>query len=113
MIKAQASILAALAGLDASALTIERAIAKKETESAVLIVGPVEVHLPLAGMVDREAEHSRLRKELADVQAQIDRLEKLLGGDFASKAPQVVVAKERERLAGFKETAEKLRAQLH
>jgi valyl-tRNA synthetase len=38
-------------------------------------------------------------------------LEKLLGSDFASKAPAQVVQKERERLAAFQETAGKLRAQ--
>jgi valyl-tRNA synthetase len=39
-------------------------------------------------------------------------VEQLLASDFGSKAPAVVVNKERERLAALKETAEKLRAQL-
>jgi valyl-tRNA synthetase len=39
-------------------------------------------------------------------------LEKLLGSDFANKAPAPVVQKERERLAAFQETAGKLREQL-
>ena len=59
-----------------------------------------------------EAERARLSKELADTQSQIERLEKLLAGDFAGKAPAAVVAKEREKLAAYKETAEKLKAQL-
>jgi len=33
-------------------------------------------------------------------------LEKLLGSDFANKAPAQVVQKERERLAAFQDTAE-------
>lgn len=32
--------------------------------------------------------------------------------DFADKAPAPVVAKEREKLAGYKETAEKIKVQL-
>ena len=78
----------------------------------MLVVGPVEVYLPFSGMVDAEAERARLTKELADTQSQIDRLEKLLSGDFAGKAPAPVVAKEREKLAAYKETAEKLKAQV-
>ncbi len=112
LIREQSQNLALLAALDASTLRIERTIKDKPAESAILVVGPVEIHLPLAGMVDQGEERRRLTKELADVQAQIDRLETLLGGDFAQKAPAPVVQKERERLAGFKETAERLRAQL-
>ena len=78
----------------------------------MLVVGPVEIYLPFSGMVDLEAERARLSKELADTQSQIERLEKLLAGDFAGKAPAPVVAKEREKLAAYKETAEKLRTQL-
>jgi valyl-tRNA synthetase len=42
----------------------------------------------------------------------VARLEKLLAGDFANKAPAPVVAKEREKLSAYKETAEKLKSQL-
>ena len=50
--------------------------------------------------------------ELTATQAQIARLENLLAGDFASKAPAAVVQKEREKLAAYRQTAEKLRSQL-
>jgi valyl-tRNA synthetase len=63
-------------------------------------------------MVNLEEERGRLQKELAENQAQMDRLEKLLGSDFAHKAPAPVVQKERDRLAAFQETAAKLKAQL-
>jgi valyl-tRNA synthetase len=72
----------------------------------------VEIYIPLSGMVDLEEERNRLQKELTEAQAQITRLEKLLGSDFADKAPQAVVQKERDRLAEFKETASKIEAQL-
>ncbi len=72
----------------------------------------MEIHIPLSGMLDLEEERKRLEKELAETQVQIERLEKLLGSDFANKAPAAVVQKERESLAAFKETAGKLQAQL-
>ena len=63
-------------------------------------------------MIDLANEKSRLEKELKDTESQIERLEKLLSSDFANKAPASVVGKEREKLAAFKETAQKLRSQL-
>jgi valyl-tRNA synthetase len=72
----------------------------------------VEIHLPLAGMVDLTEEKTRLEKELKEAESHIQRLEKLLAGDFASKAPAHLVAKEREKLVDYQETAEKIKAQL-
>ena len=57
-------------------------------------------------------ERARLEKDLAEANSQIQRLEKLLSSPFAQKAPAHVVDKEREKLAGFQETAEKIKAQL-
>ncbi len=73
-----------------------------------LVVSGVEIYLPLADLVDVETERARLQKELSEVQSQIDRLEKLLGSDFANKAPALVVEKERQKLATFQETARKI-----
>jgi valyl-tRNA synthetase len=108
----QAAMIAALAGLDAAQLKISETLEKKPEGSVALVVGAVEMHLPLAGMVDLDAGGGRLSKELADSQSQIERLEQLLTSDFASKAPASVVAKERERLAALREKAKKLKAQL-
>jgi valyl-tRNA synthetase len=77
-----------------------------------LTVGPVEVHVMLDAAVDTGQERARVERELAEVQAQIDRLEGLLASDFATRAPAHVVGKEREKLAGYRETQAKLRRQL-
>ncbi|MBN1450009.1 MAG: valine--tRNA ligase [Anaerolineales bacterium] len=108
----QAKVMAALAGLDESQTQIAASLKAKPEGAAALVVGPVEIYLPLAGMVDLEQERARLQKELAEAESQIVRLEKLLTGDFANRAPEAVVAKEREKLTAYKETAEKIKAQL-
>jgi len=112
LLQEQAAVIAALAGLDAAAVEIRPAFERKPEQVVALVVGPVEIFLPLAGLADLEAERARLQKELAEVEVQIARLEKLLASDFAVKAPPPVVQKEREKLAAYQETAEKLRAQI-
>ncbi|HEX8990257.1 MAG TPA: valine--tRNA ligase [Anaerolineales bacterium] len=112
LLRQQSAVIAALAGLDPARLSILSTLPKKPGESAVLVVGTVEIYLPLSGMVDEDAERARLSKELAETQSQIARLEKLLDSDFANKAPAPVVAKEREKLKAYKETADKLQGQL-
>jgi valyl-tRNA synthetase len=112
LLRAQLETIAALAGLDAARLEINEEIQAKASETVVLVVGPAEIHLPLAGMIDASVERDRLSKELAEVESQINRLEKLLSTDFASKAPPAIVDKEREKLAVYRDTAGKLEAQL-
>lgn len=112
LLQEQALTIAALAGLDPSQLTILSSLKDKPAESSVLVVGSLEIYLPVSGMVDAEAEHARLKKELAETQSQIERLEKLLASDFGNKAPAPVVAKERRKLAAYLETAGKIKAQL-
>jgi valyl-tRNA synthetase len=109
----QSKVLASLAGLSEAELSIAPSLADKPRDSVALVVGPVEIYLPLAGLVDLAEEKTRLEKELKEAESHIQRLEKLLAGDFANKAPAHLVAKEREKLAGYQETAEKIKAQLN
>jgi valyl-tRNA synthetase len=112
LLKAQAKVIAALSGLNEAELKIEDSLKSKPQDSIALVVGSVEIHVPLAGMVDLANEKARLDKDLKEAEAQIERLEKLLSSDFANKAPGALVQKEREKLAGYKDTAEKIKAQL-
>jgi valyl-tRNA synthetase len=112
LLNEQAQVMVALAGLEESQMEISASLKEKLEGSAALVVGPVEIYLPLAGMVDLEQERARLNRELTEAESQITRLENLLASDFARKAPDAVVAKEREKLTAYKETAEKIRAQL-
>jgi len=112
LLKDQAQMIASLAGLDFSLLTIQESMTEKPEDAAVLVVGSVEIYIPLAGTVDLAADKPRLEKELKEAQSHIERLEKLLSSDFANKAPAALVQKEREKLDGYKDTAEKIKAQL-
>ncbi|HEY3477043.1 MAG TPA: class I tRNA ligase family protein, partial [Anaerolineales bacterium] len=112
LLKEQSGMLALLAGLSETELTILPSLAEKPGNAAALVVGAAEIYLPLAGMVDLAEEKARLEKELKEAQSHIERLEKLLAGDFASKAPAALVQKERDKLHTYKETAEKIKAQL-
>jgi valyl-tRNA synthetase len=112
LLQEQARVIASLSGLDEAQLTIAESLKDKPKDSVTLVIGSIEIHIPLAGMVDLAEEKSRLEKELRETESHIERLEKLLGSDFANKAPAPVVQKERDKLAGYRETAGKIKAQL-
>ena len=112
LLNEQSSVIAALAGLNQSQISNLQSLAEKPSDSVSLVVGSVEIYLPLAGMVDLAEDKSRLEKELKEAESHIERLEKLLAGDFANKAPAALVQKERDKLAGYKDTAEKIKSQL-
>ena len=112
ILESQKATLCSLANLEPASLKIVSKLEKNIENSVSLVVAGVEVFLPLSDLVDPEQEKARLAKELEETRNQIDRLEKLLGSDFGSKAPAAVVEKERGRLAAFKETAVKLEQQL-
>jgi valyl-tRNA synthetase len=112
MIESQQETFVSLAGVDPDAFIIIDKPIEPSEDHVTLVVAPVEITLPLAGLVDVEAERERLEKELVEAQSQIDRLEKLLASPFADKAPPDVVQKERVKLAEYKETAKRLEQQL-
>jgi len=82
---------------------------KRGSEMGDAVYSDADLLLYSRLMAQRRA---RLEKDQAEVGAQIERLETLLSSPFAEKAPAAVVQKEREKLAGYQETAAKLRAQL-
>ncbi len=112
LMQSQKQIFSSLAGVDPNGLKIIEKPLTPSDDRVTLVVTPVEISLPLAGLVDVEAERERLEKELADAVSQIERLEKLLASPFAQKAPEEVVNKERDRLTEYRETAERIRQQL-
>jgi valyl-tRNA synthetase len=107
----QRAVLCALAKLDADALSIQLAI-EPPAQAATVVVGDVVAYLPLAGLVDLEAERGRLSKTLAGIEDRIDRSRTLLAGEFAQKAPDHVVQRERDKLADLQAERAKLKERL-
>ena len=69
-------------------------------DSAIALVGGMKLLIPMAGLIDKDAELARLDKEIARLVGEIARIEqKLSNPSFVDKAPAAVVEKERARLA--------------
>lgn len=80
--------------------------------SATALVGKMEVLVPMAGLIDKDAELTRLQKELDRLSGEIKRVEgKLANEKFVANAPEAVVAKEREKIAAAQEARAKLQEQ--
>ena len=77
-------------------------------KSIAAVAGGVELLIPAAGLFDVKTELTRAEAELAEAQGQVKRLEGLLSGDFAHKAPAERVEAERERLNGQRHRLETL-----
>jgi valyl-tRNA synthetase len=107
----QRDVLEFLARLDGASLTIARDVTAPEN-AVTISLGDLTCYLPLSGLVDVEQERQRLEAELEEVQSQIKRLTGLLAGPFAERAPEAVVAKEREKLSRFEAQAEELQTRL-
>ncbi|MGF1704017.1 valine--tRNA ligase [Photobacterium makurazakiensis] len=108
-IQANEIVLISLAKLDSI-----KVLADGETTPAcaTALVGKSELMIPMAGLINKDAELARLDKEVAKIQGEIKRIEGKLGNEgFVAKAPEAVIAKEREKLTGYQDTLVKLEAQ--
>ncbi|GGO65409.1 valine--tRNA ligase [Bowmanella pacifica] len=82
---------------------------EKGPASATAIVGDMEVMIPMAGLIDKDAELARIGKALEKLQADMARTQgKLSNESFVSKAPPAVIEKEQAKLAEFQTQVDKL-----
>ncbi len=94
-----AARLALLAGAQSAACDADYA-APKGTPTALTPLG--ELFLPLEGLVDVEAERTRITKELEKITKEITKSKAKLGNaSFVDRAPAAVVDQERARLADW------------
>ena len=80
--------------------------------SATQLVGQLELLVPMAGLIDKDAELARIDKEIDRRRKDRSRAEKKIDNpDFVGKAPAAVVQKERAKLPEIDSALEKLKAQ--
>jgi valyl-tRNA synthetase len=85
---------------------------EKAPMSATALVGNMEILVPMAGLIDKDAEIARLNKEAEKLQKELERVKgKLSNEKFVSKAPVEVVDKEKARLVEMESTLSKLAQQ--
>jgi len=83
--------------------------ARRPQKAAVHVEPEVEVHLPLAGLIDFAAEKARVEKELQKLEAELAGIAKRLDNPgFLARAPAEVVEKDRARAAELEEKRDKL-----
>ncbi len=99
--EASASAICRLAGISEVELAAAGRSSRRSPRPHVL--GDMKIHVPMAGLIDVDAELARLGKRRSKVEQELARATTKLGNDsFVQNAPAEVVAQERERLEGFK-----------
>ncbi len=83
-----------------------------QPEAAIALVGELKILIPLAGLIDKEAELQRLGKEIHRLERELARAEaKLANPKFTECAPKEVVAKEWQKLEEARTTLVHLQEQ--
>ena len=77
--------------------------------SASAVIGDMSVLIPMAGLIDKEAEIARLTKAIEKLEKDVQKVSgKLANENFVSKAPAAVIEKEKAKLADAQSTLEKM-----
>ncbi len=109
----QAAVLASLARIDQGQLEIAARLPAAPEKALALVTAGYEAFLPLEALVDLDRERERLRRELEAVAKELERVTALLANErFIARAPEAVVAKEREKLEAYTEQRARLEARL-
>ncbi|KKO47505.1 valyl-tRNA synthase, partial [Arsukibacterium sp. MJ3] len=103
------NFLMVMAKLDSITVLAE---AEKAPASAAQLVGSMDLLIPMAGLIDKEAELNRISKQLDKAAQELARVSgKLANQGFVAKAPEAVLDKERAKQAELEQAMVKLQAQ--
>ncbi len=81
-------------------------------ESAIALVGEMKILIPLAGLIDKQAELKRLNKEMEKLRKELAKCTaKLENPKFTDRAPAKIVEKERQRVAKMNSSLQQLEQQ--
>jgi valyl-tRNA synthetase len=108
-----APYIQALAKLSEVKIYQDEAVLEQDGSGApVAIVGETKVLLKVE--IDAKAERARLGKEIERVSGEIAKAKAKLGNEsFVARAPEAVVAQEKQRVAEFESLLEKLNSQIN
>ncbi|WP_334020056.1 valine--tRNA ligase [Alteromonas sp. S015] len=80
--------------------------------SATALVGEMEILIPMAGLIDKDAELARITKAMEKIEKDVSRTRGKLGNEkFVSNAPDAVIEKERAKLEEGEKALAKLNEQ--
>ena len=80
--------------------------------SATALVGSMEIMVPMAGLIDKDAELSRLDKDIGRKEKDLEKaLIKINNPKFVEKAPIEIVEKERDKIEEINSALKKLKGQ--
>ncbi|MBN1641008.1 MAG: valine--tRNA ligase [Anaerolineae bacterium] len=101
--------LCTLAHLDPEALQLWPTLDDKPAQALTIVQGGIEVYLPLGGLVDLDAERSRIAHEMDELTEHTKAVEaRLRNESFCTKAPAHVVQRERDKLEELRERRARL-----
>ena len=81
-------------------------------ESATALAGDMKILIPLAGLIDKEAELARLQKEIGKIETNLGKTEaKLNNSNFVDRAPANVVQVEKDRAEELRSALKQLNEQ--
>ena len=86
---------------------------KRPRSSALAVVTDMEIFIPLEGIIDVKKEAGRLKDKLKDLEKILKSTDKKLKNkQFLNRAPQEIIAREKEKKIQFKESIKKLKSNL-
>jgi valyl-tRNA synthetase len=90
-------------------VTVSPEVSKPHPSSSIVVNG-VEIYIPLAGVIDLEAEKERLEKQISKIEGYLEsNNSKLNNHNFVENAPSEVVERERQKKRDNQEKLRKLK----
>ncbi|MSP79217.1 MAG: valine--tRNA ligase [Dehalococcoidia bacterium] len=109
VVEQSAEVVRTLARIDPLRIITASDARPDPRQTVTSLIGNVSVFVPMAGLIDVAAERKRLEKELTDARTNIERIQRNLADpQFAEKAPEEVVDRERARLESLTERQAKV-----